>query len=221
MSGGLDDLYPFLGDETGDPATALAEVRRSTREKSAEIAGLRRATWDRHAEDLVRGSWIVAEAIEEGGGVLAFGNGGSATDALDVVLDLAGSPVEGWRALPGIDLTRDAGTVTAVANDVGFENAFVRQVVAYGEPGDVAIGFSTSGESESVNLAFAAAARRGLRTIGFTGGEGGRMAEEGFLDVCVIAPSSHVPRIQEAHATAWHAMLEMVQAYLAGGKASS
>lgn len=216
MSDRLDDLYPFLGDETRDPAAALAEVRRSTREKSAGIAALRRATWDRHADDLVRAARIVADAVEADGKVLAFGNGGSATDALDVALDLAHPPLPGWRALPGIDLTRDAGTVTAVANDTGFENVFVRQVIAYGEAGDVAIGFSTSGASESVNLAFEAAARRGLRTVGFGGGEGGRMAEEGFLDVRVIVPSSHVPRIQEAHATAWHAVLEMVQSILAG-----
>jgi len=215
VSDRLDDLYPFLGEGKGDAAAAVADVRASTLRKSAGIVALRRRTWSRHADDLVRAAKILAGSFEAGGKVLAFGNGGSATDALDVALDLADPPWPGWRSLPAIDLTRDVGTVTAVANDVGFGSVFVRQVIAYGAAGDVAVGFSTSGESENVIRAFEKARELGLATIGFAGDEGGTMAGEGFLDVCVVAPSSHVPRIQEAHATMWHATLEMTQAILA------
>lgn len=216
MSGITERLYPFLeGNGSADLDPVLADVRQSTLKKRDDVVALRRATWERHAGDLVRAARVLAGAVAVGGKVLAFGNGGSATDARDLVDDLAEPPFAGWRSLPALDLTRDVGTVTAVANDVGVESVFVRQVIAYGEPGDVAVGFSTSGESENVIRAFEEAADRGLATIGFAGNEGGRMAEEGFLDVCVVAPSAHIPRIQEAHATAYHALVAMAQETLA------
>ena len=218
MSGITERLYPFIdGDGSADLDAVLADVRASTLAKRDDVVALRRATWECHADDLVRAARILADAVAGGGKVLAFGNGGSATDARDLVDDLTDPPRPGWRALPAIDLTRDVGTVTAVANDVGIESVFLRQVIAYGEPGDVAVGFSTSGESVDVIRAFEEAADRGLATIGFAGDEGGRMGEEGFLDVCVVAPSAHVPRIQEAHATAYHAMVAMAQSALAEG----
>ncbi len=210
-------LYPFLDAEApiADPAAVLEHVRRSILVKSAEVEALRAAMLERHAGDLARAAALLAASFASGGKVLAFGNGGSATDAQDLVHDLLEPPDPAWRALPAIDLGAGAAVLTAVANDVGFEHVFLRQVVAFGEAGDVAVGFSTSGESRSVLAAFAEARRRGLRTIGFSGNEGGRMAEPGVLDVVVVAPSSHVPRIQEAHATASHALLEMLQAELA------
>lgn len=215
------ELYPFLSGETdgdgageADPEPVLEDVRGSTLQKSADVTGLREAMWERHAGDLVEMARLLAAAFADGHKVLAFGNGGSATDAQDLVLDLTEPPESGWRRLPALDLTRDHGVVTAVSNDVAFESVFVRQVIAYGEEGDVAVGFSTSGESENVIQAFREANGRGMRTVGFTGFEGGRMGEEGFLDVCVVAPSDYIPRIQEAHATGYHAVLSMVHAIL-------
>lgn len=219
-----EELYPFLvedgatGDASGaDAAPVLEDVGSSTRKKADDVTRLRERLWERHADDLVRAARLVAGALEAGGKVLAFGNGGSATDAQDLVMDLTEPPVDGWSPFPAIDLTADHGVLTAVANDVSVESVFVRQVIAYGDAGDVAVGFSTSGESENVLQAFRQARERGMTTIGFAGFEGGRMAEEGFLDVCVIAPSSYVPRIQEAHATAYHAVLEMTRALLGEG----
>lgn len=228
------ELYPFLAgrdgqgamDGTDDTATraereareasVLEDVRGSTLQKSRDATELRAALWERHADDLVAMARLLAEAFDGGHKVLVFGNGGSSTDARDLVADLTDPARPGWRSLPAIDLTRDPGVVTAVANDVAFTNVFVRQVIAYGEAGDVAVGFSTSGESENVLEAFRRAKGQGLSTAGFAGFEGGRMAGEGFLDVCVVAPSTYVPRIQEAHATAYHAVIEMVQAILEG-----
>lgn len=219
-----EELYPFLGDERGsdggsrgDPTAVLEDVGGSTRQKAGDVSELRERLWDRHADDLVRAARLLARALGAGGKVLAFGNGGSATDAQDLVMDLTEPPVDGWSPFPAIDLTADHGVLTAVANDVSVESVFVRQVIAYGDEGDVAVGFSTSGESENVLQAFRQARDRGMTTIGFTGFEGGRMAGEGFLDVCVIAPSSYVPRIQEAHATAYHALLEMTHSLLGEG----
>lgn len=210
MTGSAEALYPFLGERGVDEAAVLEDVRRSTLQKRDDIVALRRATWERHGDDLVRAARIVARAAAAGNKVLAFGNGGSATDASDLVADLAHPPVPG-RAIAALDLTRPVATLTAVANDVGFERTFVRSLIAFGDPGDVAVGFSTSGQSGNVIAGLETAKARGLATIGFAGDEGGRMAEPGFLDVCVIAPSAHVPRIQEAHATAYHAMIEMAR----------
>lgn len=217
----LGDLYPFLDGarEPRDATALLAEVRASTLRKAREVGELRRATWEGSSGALARAAELLAEAARRGRKVLSFGNGGSATDARDLTEDLSAPSRPDWRPIAALDLTRDAGVVTAVANDVGFESTFVRQVIAYGEPGDVAVGFSTSGESANVLAAFRTARERGLRTVGFAGYDGGRMAElaeRGELDAVVVAPSSDIPRIQEAHATAYHALIAMTQRLLAG-----
>lgn len=217
------ELYPFLADDEGetgaaDPTAVLEEVGGSTRQKAGDVTELRTALWDRHADALVRMARILAASFAGGGKVLTFGNGGSATDARDLAADLTSPQAEDRRRLPAIDLTRDQGVLTAVANDVAFENVFVRQIIAYGEEGDVAMGFSTSGQSQNVISAFDQARDRGMRTLGFAGFDGGRMGSDGFLDVCVVAPSSYVPRIQEAHATAYHSVLTMTHAILGGGR---
>lgn len=209
---GLEDLYPFLGGGGSDPTALLAEVRQSTCEKSREIGRLRDETC--RPEVLVRAARLLADAFRAGGKVLAFGNGGSATDARDLVDDLIAPPVPGWRRLPAIDLSRDSAMLTAVGNDVGFDKVFVRQVIAYGAPGDVAVGFSTSGESANVIAAFEEARRRQIAIIGFAGGEGGQIAAADLADALIVAPSSYIPRIQEAHATAYHIVLRLVQALL-------
>ena len=211
---GLEDLYPFLGEEPADAGPVLAEVARSTREKSREVNALRRALWDRHAGDLATAAHLLAEAFAAGNKLLAFGNGGSATDAMDLVADLTMPADPRWRPLPALDLTRDVAMLTAVGNDVGFESVFVRQIIACGLPGDVAVGFSTSGSSANVVAAFAQAKRQRISTIGFAGYDGGRMAQPGLLDALIVAPSSYIPRIQEAHATAYHTLLCMMQALL-------
>jgi D-sedoheptulose 7-phosphate isomerase len=212
-------LYPFLDRGEEDPAGVLAEVRASTLAKAREVTELRLRLWKVGEEDLVRAARILAGAFRGGGKVLAFGNGGSATDAQDLAHDLTVPPHAAWRPLPALALVQDRGVVTAVGNDVGFENIFSRQVIAYGEAGDVAVGFSTSGESENVLRGLAEARARGMATVGFAGYEGGRMAEPGLLDAVVVAPSTHIPRIQEAHATAYHAILHMMHGFLEGEEA--
>lgn len=226
MSGTGDStggLYPFLEpDSSGDPdeahadiAAVLDEVRGSTLSKAAEVTALRARLWEAHHGDIHRGAELLATAFREGKKVLAFGNGGSATDAQDLASDLTNPPLPDWRPLPALALVQDRGVLTAVANDVGFGHVFARQVIAYGEEGDVAVGFSTSGESENVLEAFREAHRRGMATIGFAGYEGGRMRDSNCLDVVAVAPSTHIPRIQEVHATAYHAMLHLTQEILA------
>ena len=205
-------FYPFLHDkEAGTLEDVLASVKASSLQKCAEIVALRRVVIQREADNLVRCGEMLAQAFAGGAKLLAFGNGGSATDAQDVTADCI------LHKLPALSLTNDIGVVTAVGNDVGFENVYLRQLIAFGKPGDVALGISTSGNSRNVELAFEQAHRMGLRTVGLAGYDGGLTAalqRAGIVDFCFVAPSSYVPRIQEAHATIYHALIELTRRIL-------
>ena len=211
-------FYPFLfeGGETSADEV-LAQVRRSTLEKCREVIALRRRTLEEAQETIAAAGEAMAAAFSTGGTLFAFGNGGSTTDAQDVVADLMAPPRRGWRALPAVALTNDVAVITAVGNDVGFANVFKRQIIAFGRRGDIALGISTSGSSKNVLVALEQAQAQGMLAVGLAGYEGGRMGE--VADFCIVAPSDHVPRIQEAQATIYHALLAVVQAaYRAAGE---
>jgi D-sedoheptulose 7-phosphate isomerase len=129
---------------------------------------------------------------------------------MDVVADFRAAP-QGWPPRPAIDLTEDAAIITAVANDIGPGAIFSRQVIAYGKPGDALLAISTSGNSENVLEALAEARRRGLVTIAMVGYDGGRVAAEGLADHVLVTRSEHIPRIQEAQASAYHVLRELVE----------
>jgi D-sedoheptulose 7-phosphate isomerase len=204
-------FYPFLFE--GGKASieeVLAQVRHSTIEKCREVIDLRRATLNHSSEQIVAAGRAMARAFANGATLLAFGNGGSATDAQDMVTELLIPPFPDWLSLPAIALTNDIAVVTAVANDVGFDNVFARQVIAFGRTGDIALGISTSGNSSNVLVAFEQAKKQGLLTIGLAGYDGGKMMHAPAVDFCINAPSDHIPRIQEAQATVYHALLEVI-----------
>lgn len=213
------DLYPFLYEapapDAGRLDLVLAEVRHSTLQKCRDVVALRRQILDEWADRLVLAAESMADAFVGNHKLLAFGNGGSATDAADVAADCLAPPFTYWRILPAMALTNDIAVVTAVANDVGFENVFSRQVIALGEAGDIALGISTSGNSKNVIAGLVEAKRRGLLTVALSGNDGGAMAQPGLADFCFIARSEYIPRIQEGQATLWHALLELVQERLA------
>jgi D-sedoheptulose 7-phosphate isomerase len=129
---------------------------------------------------------------------------------MDVVADFR-DPPHGWPARRTLDLTEDAAIITAVANDIGPEAIFARQVIAYGRAGDALLALSTSGSSANVIDALREARERGLATIAMVGYDGGRIAGEGLADHVVVTRSQHIPRIQEAQATAYHALRELVE----------
>ena len=157
----------------------------------------------------------MAARFAAGGRLLAFGNGGSATDAQQLAT-LFLDPGPGERALPAFCLANDVAVVTALCNDVGVEVVFARQIAAFGQSRDIAIGLSTSGNSENLLRALDEAARRGLLTVGIAGYDGGKMAELDSLDYLFVAPSSSVHRIQEAQTTVYHTLWELTVASLAG-----
>jgi D-sedoheptulose 7-phosphate isomerase len=152
------------------------------------------------------------ERFEAGGKLLAFGNGGSATDAMDLVADLRHPARPGWSARRAIDLTEDTAILTAIANDIGVEEVFQRQVIAYGQDGDIAVALSTSGNSADIVEALVEARKRGLGTVAFVGYDGGRVAADDLADHVVITRSQHIPRIQEAQASGYHVLRELIEA---------
>ena len=129
---------------------------------------------------------------------------------MDAVADFR-SPPRDWPARRALDLTEDSAILTAIANDIGVEALFARQVIAYARDGDALLALSTSGNSENVIAALAEARRRGLVTIAMVGYDGGRVAGEQLADHVVVTRSQHIPRIQEAQASAYHVLRELVE----------
>jgi D-sedoheptulose 7-phosphate isomerase len=209
-SGASSFLYPFLGEAETDLDAVLSDVRRSIALKAREIGALRTQTLQEGAPVLAAAAAALRARLDGGGRLLVLGNGGSATDAMDAAADLRFPPAA-WPARPAIDLTEDAAILTAVANDVGVEAVFSRQVIAHGRPGDALLTFSTSGGSANVIHALAEARRRGLLSVAMVGYDGGRVLAEGLADHVVVTRSEHIPRIQEAQASAWHVVRELLE----------
>jgi D-sedoheptulose 7-phosphate isomerase len=215
-AGASSFLYPFLAEREHDLEAVIADVRRSIEMKSAEVGVLREQTLTENHPVLERAAGALCRRFAAGGKLLALGNGGSATDAMDAVADFRMPPAPNgelapWPPRPAIDLTEDSAILTAIANDVGIEEIFQRQVIAYGEPGDILLALSTSGNSANVIAALRQARRRELETIAMVGYDGGRVASEGLADHVVVTRSQHIPRIQEAQASAYHALRALVR----------
>ena len=194
-AGGSSFLYPFLAETETDLGAVLADVRASVLAKSAEIGALRTQTLEENRAVLAAAAHELRERLDAGGRLLAIGNGGSATDAMDVVADFREPGDPAWPPRRALDLVEDPSVLTAIANDTGVENIFARQVIAHGRPGDVLLAISTSGSSANIVSALAEARRRGLATIAMVGYDG-----------------EHIPRIQEAQASAYHVLRELVEA---------
>lgn len=209
-TGASSFLYPFLGEAETDLGAVLADVRESVLLKAAEIGALRAQTLTEGREELAAAAAGLRTRLDAGGRVLALGNGGSATDAMDAAADLR-TPPRGWPARAALDLTEDPSILTAIANDIGVEALFARQVIAHGRERDVLLALSTSGNSTNVIAALAEARRRGVETIAMVGYDGGQVAGDRLADHVIVTRSEHIPRIQEAQASAWHVLRELME----------
>jgi D-sedoheptulose 7-phosphate isomerase len=209
----VESLYPFLYGSDGDGDAVFGEAVQSTAAKAAEIASLRQAVLERCGDQIEKCARAMAERLSAGGRVFTFGNGGSSTDAQDIAR-LFVDPPRG-RAVPAVCLAEDVAVITALANDVGFDVVFARQLGAFGQAGDIAFGVSTSGGSENILRAFAEAKRLGLLTVGLAGYDGGPMAEAQTVDHLFVIPSASVHRIQEAQTTVYHVLWTLTQEALA------
>ena len=209
-SGGSSFLYPFLGQAETGLEEVLADVRASVLMKAEQIASLRAQTLGEGREVLLEAAGALRARLDAGGRMLVLGNGGSATDAMDAAADMRVPPPP-WPPRPALDLTEDAAILTAIANDIGTEALFSRQVIAHGREQDALLVLSTSGNSANVIHALAEARRRGMLTLAMVGYDGGQVAAEPLADHVVITRSEHIPRIQEAQASAWHVLRELME----------
>ncbi len=202
-------LYPFIEGDERDAPSLLADLATSAEAKWAQSEGLRQATLALVEEQMATVASAMARRFEAGGQLFAFGNGGSATDA-EGVAQLYTRPPTGLP-LAARSLADDQAVLTALANDIGFDVVFSRQLIAHGRPVDIAMGFSTSGNSDNLMMAFAEAARQGMLTVGLAGYDGGRMATDANLEHCIVVRSDSVHRVQESQASVVHVLWAYVQ----------
>jgi D-sedoheptulose 7-phosphate isomerase len=203
-------LYPFLGREKQTPADLEGQVTSSILMKVADDAALRAKVAREEAERIGEATLAMHDRLRRGGKLIIFGNGGSATDANDWAIDCV-APPPGMRPLPAVSLALEPATVTAIANDVGNDVVFLRQLIAQAEPDDVAVAISTSGGSRNVIAALAEARKRRLLTVALLGYDGGEIRRQELADHFVVVRSDYIPRIQEVQASIYHTMRESLE----------
>lgn len=210
-------LYPFLGQKKQETTDIVEEVAASIQMKVHDDALLRAQLAKEQAEQIANTARAIHQRLLRGAKLILFGNGGSATDANDWALDSV-LPPAGYHPVPAISLSMEPANITALANDVGTEVIFLRQLIAQARPEDVAIGISTSGGSRNIVMALEEARKRGLLTVALLGYDGGEIYRRGLADFPIIVSSDYIPRIQEVQASAYHVIRETLEA-LAHGEA--
>jgi D-sedoheptulose 7-phosphate isomerase len=206
-------LYPFLGRQEQQLEKVVEEVQGSMLQKMEEINGMRAAVAETEVGAISEIASAIAERLERGGKIITFGNGGSATDANDLVADCV-APPPGFRTIPALSLAAEPANITAIANDIGSEAIFIRQLIAHARPEDVALGISTSGGSPNILAALVEARKRGLLTVGIVGYDGGRIVSERLADHAVVVRSDYIPRIQEVQASVYHVLRRLIEELL-------
>ena len=203
-------LYPFLGKNKQETFDVVAEAAASIRMKVRDDARLREQVASEEAEKIGNAAVAINERIARGGKLIIFGNGGSATDANDWAIDCV-MPPAGYRPIPAVSLSMEPANISAIANDVGTELIFQRQLIAQARPNDVAIGISTSGGSKNIVMALEEARKRNLLTIALLGYDGGEVLRRGLADSPLIVRSDYIPRIQEVQASIYHLIRETLE----------
>jgi D-sedoheptulose 7-phosphate isomerase len=203
-------LYPFLGSATQETAGISDSVAASIQMKAADDARLRAQVAAEEAETIAGAAAAIRERLRRGGKLILFGNGGSATDANDMALDCV-QPPHGWRPVPAISLALEPANISAIANDVGVDVVFLRQLIAHARPEDVAIGVSTSGGSRNIVQALEEARKRGLLTVALLGYDGGEIVRRGLAEFPLVVRSDYIPRIQEVQASIYHVLREALE----------
>lgn len=211
----LQGLYPFLHGDRQDPERLRAALLESVRQKAEDSVETKRRFFAQNSAAIVAAAQAVADVYRRGGRLLCMGNGGSSCDAAHVAVEFQHPVTAGRPALPAMNLMGDTAMMTAVGNDVGFDQVFARQVIAHGRRGDGLIGMSTSGNSANLMAAFARGKALGLVTIGLAGHDGGAMGRSPDLDHCLVVESSSIHRVQETHVALYHILWDLVHTLLA------
>jgi len=208
-------LYPFLGQEKQETTDVVSEVAESIRMKVQDDAKLRVQVAEEESEQIGNAVAAIHERLARGGKLILFGNGGSATDANDWVFDCV-QPPSGYYPIPAVSLALEPANITAVANDIGTDVIFLRQLIAQVRPEDIAIGISTSGGSRNIMMALEEARKRGLLTLALLGYDGGEIKRRGLADFPIVVRCDYIPRIQEVQASIYHTMREMLEVVARG-----
>lgn len=211
----LKQLYPFLHGRPHDPARLDTVLHESIMAKARDSRETAERFFAEHAAVLVAAAHATAAAYRRGGRLFAMGNGGSSCDAAHVAVEFSHPVTTGRPALAAINLGADIAMISAVANDIGFEHVFVRQLSAQAREGDALLGFSTSGNSANLLAAFAKGREIGMATVGFCGGDGGAMKASGLVQHCLVVPSTSIHRVQECHVVGYHILWDLVHTLLA------
>jgi D-sedoheptulose 7-phosphate isomerase len=198
-------------------AAALSASTQAIRKAFADSIAAKRTFLREHASTVMSVAELLVARFSEGSKVLLFGNGGSAADAQHIAAEFVNRFVIERPPLPAIALTTDTSALTSIANDYSYDEVFAKQVRALGRPGDVAMAFSTSGNSPSVLRALTECRKLGIHTVGLTGGNGGKLRTmvDHWLNV---SASRETARIQETHILVGHVICQLVDAALYGGK---
>jgi D-sedoheptulose 7-phosphate isomerase len=205
-------LYPFLGKAKQQTFDVVADAASSIQMKVRDDALLRTRVAREEAENIVNAALAIHERVVLGGKLIIFGNGGSATDANDLAIDCFFPPT-GYHPLPAVSLSMEPANISAIANDVGTELVFQRQLIAQAQPNDVAIAVSTSGGSKNIVMALEEARKRNLLTIALLGYDGGEVLRRGLADFPLIVRSDYIPRIQEVQASIYHLLREALEGF--------
>lgn len=152
---------------------------------------------------------LIIDSLKEGGKVILFGNGGSASDSQHIAAEFVGRFKKDRTALAAIALTTNTSVLTSLANDYGYDIVFAKQIEALGQKNDIIIGISTSGKAKNVICGIKQAKKMGLKTVALTGGDGGELAK--LADISLVVPSSVTARIQEAHITIGHIICQLIE----------
>jgi D-sedoheptulose 7-phosphate isomerase len=203
-------LYPFLGQEKQETGDLVAGVASSILMKVQDDARLRTQVANQQAEAISSTALAIRERLLRGGKLILFGNGGSATDANDWAMDCF-LPPPGYRPIPAVSLSLEPANITAVANDIGTDVIFLRQLIAQARPEDVAIGISTSGGSRNIIMALEEARKRNLLIVALLGYDGGEIRRRGLADFPIVVPCDYIPRIQEVQASIYHIIRETLE----------
>ncbi|MGB8987051.1 MAG: SIS domain-containing protein [Candidatus Sulfotelmatobacter sp.] len=208
-------LYPFLGQEKQQTPDLLSEVASSIGMKVQDDSKLRVQVAHEQAEQISSAALAIHQRLAKGGKLILFGNGGSATDANDFAIDCV-LPPAGYRPVPAISLSVEPANITAVANDVGTEVIFLRQLIAQARPEDIAVGISTSGGSRNIVMALEEARKRKMLTVALLGYDGGEIRRRQLADFPLVVQCDYSPRIQEVQASIYHIIRETLEGLTRG-----
>jgi D-sedoheptulose 7-phosphate isomerase len=180
--------------------------------KVRDDAYLRERVAGEESETIGNAATAMMDRIQRGGKLIIFGNGGSATDANDWVLDCV-MPPAGYQPIPAVSLSMEPANISAIANDVGTELIFLRQLIAHAQKNDVAVAISTSGGSRNIVMALEEARKRGMLTVALLGYDGGEIVRRGLADFPLIVRSDYIPRIQEVQASIYHTLRDAMEGF--------